>query len=49
MDIVKNEWNGFERLDFVLDGREAVLICPSNPAKDMKWIYKTEYRCLPGV
>ena len=43
MNIVKSEWNGFNRLDFQLEGRKATLICPPNPAKGAKWIYKTEY------
>ena len=43
MDIIKSEWHGFERLDFDLCGRRAVLICPKAPREDAKWIYKTEY------
>lgn len=43
MDITKSEWNGFERLDFSFNARNATLICPKTPGKDSKWIYKTEY------
>lgn len=43
MNIIKSEWNGFERLDLDLDGRKATLICPESPREDSKWIYKTEY------
>lgn len=43
MNSVKSEWNGFERLDFDLEERNATLICPKSPREDSKWIYKTEY------
>lgn len=43
MNIAKSEWNGFERLDFDLNGRKAILISPKSPRDDSKWIFKTEY------
>lgn len=36
-------WNGFKRLDFLFEGREAILILPNEPQADKKWLYKTEY------
>lgn len=43
MKYTKSEWNGFERLDFLLDGRGAILVCPRTPRADKKWLFKTEY------
>ena len=43
MDIVTSEWNGFKRLDFQLEGRSCILVCPHAPSDDKKWLYKTEY------
>ena len=43
MEFNKSEWQGFEALDFVLEGRECKLVIPKNPREDKKWIYKTEY------
>jgi len=37
------EWNGFERLDFTLDGRKAILIKPQRAVEGNKWLLKTEY------
>ena len=36
-------WNGFKRIDFEFEGREAILICPENPNEDKNWLFKTEY------
>lgn len=35
-------WNGFKRIDFDFEGREAVLVFPDQPDNG-KWLYKTEY------
>ena len=43
MQYTKNEWHGFEMLEFELDGRPAKLICPKEPRQDKKWLLKTEY------
>ena len=43
IEYKKSEWNGFERLDFQLDGRKAILVCPKTPRADKKWLFKTEY------
>ena len=36
-------WNGFERLDFSFEGREAILIVPEQPNSNRNWLLKTEY------
>lgn len=43
MEYTKSIWNDFERLDFQLDGRKAILVCPKTPRADKKWLLKTEY------
>ncbi len=43
MKFVESVWNGFKRLDFDFEGRNAILIVPDNHTKDKKWLYKTEY------
>ncbi len=36
-------WNGFKRIDFKFEGREAILVFPQVPIKNKKWMIKTEY------
>lgn len=36
-------WNGFKRIDFMFEGREAILIFPQVPNKYKNWMMKTEY------
>lgn len=43
MQFEKKEWNGFQRLDFTLEGRQAILIVPDKPVEGKKWLLKTEY------
>lgn len=38
-----SEWHGFKRLDMVVDGRDAVLVCPETPAAGRPWIWRTEF------
>ena len=42
-DCKCSEWQGYERLDFVLGGRGVILVCPKEPREDGKWLLKTEY------
>jgi pimeloyl-ACP methyl ester carboxylesterase/outer membrane protein assembly factor BamB len=37
------EWNGFERLDFIVDGRAATLIVPPKADVGKPWIWRTEF------
>jgi len=41
--IKKSEWNGFERQDFTIDGRQAWLVLPKTPASGKPWIWRTEF------
>ena len=43
MEYEKSFWNGYERLDFVFEGRKCILVLPKNPDPQRRWIYKTEY------
>ena len=39
----ESDWNGFKRIDFEFEGREAILVFPDAPNKDKNWLFKTEY------
>lgn len=41
--MTETTWNGFKRLDFEFEGREAILILPENANEDKNWLMKTEY------
>lgn len=43
MTYTESLWNGFKRLDFEFEGREAILIFPNSSNKTAKWMLKTEY------
>ena len=36
-------WNGFKRIDFEFEGREAILVFPDKANEDKNWLLKTEY------
>ena len=36
-------YNGFRRIDFTFEGREALLIFPDKPNEKKNWLLKTEY------
>ena len=36
-------WEGFQRIDFIYEGREAVLVLPKQEDPKGKWMLKTEY------
>ena len=36
-------WNGYERLDFTVGGRAALLVHPQSPAPGSPWIWRTEF------
>lgn len=42
-NVVRSNWNGFERLDFELDDRRATVVFPHTRVKYQKWVLKTEY------
>lgn len=45
----KSQWNGFERLDFTFEGREAILVFPKSRNESGSWMLKTEYfGAFPG-
>lgn len=38
-----SDWLGFEKLDFQLDGRAALVVKPKSPAAGKPWIWRTEF------
>lgn len=36
-------WNGFRKIDFTFEGREATLVFPENANESCNWLLKTEY------
>lgn len=43
LDIHSSTWEGFERLDFVVDGRNCLLVLPKTAADGKPWIWRTEF------
>lgn len=44
MDITLDTmWNGFRKLHFTFEDRQALIVIPENRREDGKWLYKTEY------
>ena len=43
MEYIQSEWNGFKKLDFCFNGRNAILVCPKTPDPAGRWLLKTEY------
>ncbi len=41
--MTESIWNGFRRIDFVFEGRDAILVFPNKANKNKNWLYKTEY------
>ena len=39
----KDIWNGFDRIEFEFQDREAILVFPKEENKTDKWLFKTEY------
>lgn len=39
----RSTWQGYERLDFVVDGRKCLLVLPKTPAPGKPWIWRTEF------
>lgn len=42
-DEKKSDWNGYERLDFEVDGRPCLLVRPQKAAEGAPWIWRTEF------
>ena len=38
-----SQWNGFEKLDFTVAGRAALVVKPANAAPGRPWIWRTEF------
>lgn len=41
--IKRSDWNGYERLEFAVDGRGCLLVVPKTAAAGKPWIWRTEF------
>ena len=41
--MTESIWNGFKRLDFLFEGREAVLVFPENANENKNWLLKMKH------
>ncbi|OHB62775.1 MAG: hypothetical protein A2Y77_18670 [Planctomycetes bacterium RBG_13_62_9] len=41
--VRKSAWNGYEKQEFIVDGRECLLVIPKTLAQDMPWVWRTEF------
>src|SRR5690349_2167336 len=42
-EVKRSQWNKFDRLDFQVDGRDAILIVPPKADVGKPWIWRTEF------
>ena len=43
MEIRKSDWEGFEKLEFTVSGRESFVVCPKNPLPGNPWVWRAEF------
>lgn len=41
--ISETLWHGFHRIDFLFEGKKAILVFPETSEKNRRWLLKTEY------
>lgn len=41
--MTQSTWNGYRRLDFTFEGRNAILVFPQEENENKNWLLKTEY------
>jgi pimeloyl-ACP methyl ester carboxylesterase len=41
--VKKSTWQGYDRLDFTVDGRDCLLVLPKTAAPGKPWIWRTEF------
>jgi pimeloyl-ACP methyl ester carboxylesterase len=41
--VTRSQWQGFQRLDFTLQGRPCILVLPETAAPGKPWIWRTEF------
>lgn len=42
-DLKKTLWKGYERHDFLYEGREVIVILPKTPAPENQWVWRAEF------
>lgn len=41
--MTETVWNGYRRIDFTFEGRDAILVFPKSANANKSWLFKTEY------
>ena len=41
--MLEKEWNGFRKIEFLFENREAILVIPKHANENKNWLFKTEY------
>ena len=41
--MIETVWNGFKRIDFLFEGRNAIIVFPNTANQNKNWLMKTEY------
>lgn len=42
-EVKTSDWNGFQRIDYKFDNRDAIIVRPKAPAAGNPWIWRTEF------
>jgi len=40
---VRSQWIGYDRYDFLCDGRKSILVTPKEPAKGRPWVWRARF------
>lgn len=40
---IKSQWNGYDRYDFLCDGRKSILVMPKEPAQGKPWVWRARF------
>ena len=43
MNFTVSDWNGYKKIDFLVNGRKSFIVCPKNPLPGNPWIWRTEF------
>lgn len=43
MPVVTTDWNGYQRMDFTVDGRDSFIVCPREACPGNPWVWRAEF------
>lgn len=43
MHTTTDQWEGYRRVRFAVEGRESFIVCPKTPAPGNPWVWRTEF------